>query len=132
MGTVSTRYKRAFMRALYDQREEQTGASLLRMLKDATKARYESTKAGKVLVSTAANGHSTTWEVPSDLTPTEVFEMIGELRDRYDEAVARTGSETDGTEDAAIYAEMMEKLNRVNYVVSDFRNLRSEPEEATT
>lgn len=125
MAQVSTLLKRHFLRAINDSRDDEHGTSLLELLKSATKATYSVQPTGLVLTAVAGNGHQSTWTVTGDLTPSTVAELVSELRDRYEEAVAELGG---GATDDQIFSEMMEFLKPVRSVEQDWSGLRSSRE----
>ena len=98
------------------------------LLKAATKASYARTGDGLLLTATAGNGHSNTYTIPDSLTPTDVAELISELRDRLEEAQAALGD--DATDDQ-LYTEMMARLVAVRSLEFDFSGIRSSRDSAT-
>jgi hypothetical protein len=126
---VSTLYKRAFLRKLYNSSAE-TGESLQDVLQAASDGSIQSTPAGvptsgKVLTGSAANGHSYSWSVDPKMDPVTVTELVEELFERYESAKAKLIECGNATPtDAQIYAEMVDKLNAVDSVANDFTDLR--------
>lgn len=132
MANVTTHFKRLFVRNLLwtAQADATTILALLQTLADA---RIEGAQKGKVLVGTAGNGHQSTFQIPSDFTPSDAIDLVSEILDRYDEA--RTKLIADGTAsptDTQIHDEIMAKLRPVRSIARDYFNLRTEPEEITT
>lgn len=124
-ASISTQYKRLFVRNLLWVADEK-GETLCDSLKALAKARVESSQGGKVLIATSGNGHSSSWQIPRDMSPSEAAELVGEVIDRYDEAkAALTGSPTD----AQIITEMLAKLRPINNITNDFSGLRTGREE---
>jgi hypothetical protein len=123
MAGVSTLVKQSFLRKFY-RASLRDGSSLLQILEAAEDARVDSVSRGKVLIATSGNGHTDTFQIPSDLSPTDILELVSELRRRYDEAASK-GS------DRAIYNEMMSQLQPVFSIANDFSGLRSFQEEPT-
>lgn len=122
-SVVATAYKRLTLRGLkWDA--EAASSTLTAVLKSAAQARLTETAKGKVLIATAANGHTTTFALPQNgasLTPQCAAEMISDLLDRYDKAVATLG----GTPtDAQIFAEMMAMIEPVRETLEDFSLIR--------
>lgn len=98
---------------------------MLAKLKELARARLDETQRGRVLVSTSGNGHSSTYEIPKDLSATDVVGMISQLIDRYEEAKAKLIEDgTASPTDTQIFDEMMAKLHPIRSVASDFRDLR--------
>lgn len=132
MAEVSTNFKRLFVRnLLWTAQADST--TLLAILKTLADARIEATQKGKVIISTAGNGHTTSFQIPSDFSPSDAADLIGELVDRYYEA--RDKLIADGTAsptDTQIHDEMLAKLRPIRTLARDYFNLRTEPEEITT
>lgn len=127
MASVATTFKRLFLRNLLWSAQD-SGKSLYDVLKTAAQARLSETERGKFLVSTAANGHSAEWEVPRDLSPQSIVELLSQLLDRYDEAKAYLIAEgTASPTDQQIHDEMLEKLKAVRSYRHDFTNGRVQP-----
>lgn len=123
MATVSTEYKRLFLRDLQWSAEDQN-ISLADALKAAARGRLSETKTGRVIISTAGNGKSVSFNTPSSasFSPQVAAELCSELLDRYDAAVAYLG----GTPtDADILAEMLAMLQVVAEASTDFSDLRT-------
>jgi hypothetical protein len=122
MARATTAYKRLFCRNLL-WKAEQYGDSLIETLKALAQARLTESHRGKVLVSSAANGHSDTWQVPDHFTPMDAADLCSEMLDRYDEAVDALG---DDSTDAEIHTEMLEKIGTApKSIKNDYSMLRS-------
>lgn len=132
MVAVATQFKRIFLRNLYWSAEE-SGNSLLNVLKAAVKGQIKQVGAGKVLVGSAGNGHSGSWEIPDDFNTTDATTMLGELVDRYYEAQTELTAEQDisSPTDLQIFNEMMDKLRPVTTLRHDYTGLRCEQSEET-
>jgi hypothetical protein len=106
---------------------ESGSTSLEAVLKSAAQSRLSQTESGKVLVGTAANGHSVTYALPSNgnsLTPASAAEMISYLLDLYDAAKAALGGTPTDTQ---IFNEMMARLVPAREVHHDHLSLRVGP-----
>ena len=129
MAPVTTSYKRMLLRYLL-RFAQQEGETLCDVLNDAGQARIEETQKGKILVSVAGNGHSTSWQVPQDFTPQDAAGLVSELLDRYDEAVAKLAADGNSSPtDQQVATEVLDKLRPVRSVACDFSGLRVEPVE---
>lgn len=102
-------------------------------LKAAAQARLEGTQKGKVLIATSGNGHSSTFQIPSDFTPSDAADLVSEILDRYDESKVKLIADGNATPtDEQIFGEIMDKLHAVKSLGNDFSNLRYFREEVTT
>ncbi len=132
MASVSTDLNRLFIRQLLWTSEE-GGQTLLDALKDLAKAALKKTQNGKALVATSGNGHSATYEVSKDFSPTDAAELASELLDRYDEAkAALIAAGTASPTDAQINAEMLDNCTRVDEIGADYWHLRLPATSPTT
>lgn len=118
---MPTDYKRLFLRNLKWDSED-NGAELLDTLKTASRARLSETKTGKVLVGTAVNGKTASYQIPpGSITPENITLLCAEMLDRYDEAkgflIARGTTSPTSTE---IYDEMLLLLQPVYETTADF------------
>lgn len=115
------------MRHLYKYAQDNS-VSLLAAIEAAAEGHVARVEHGKVLVAVAGNGHSSQWALPEDFGPIDAVEMISELNDRYDEALAWLIAEGDATPtDGEIRDEMMKVLRPVHSVAADFVDLRCDP-----
>lgn len=128
MASVATTFKRLFVRNLLWSAQE-AGSTLFSQLKSAAQARFQSTATGKILIATAANGHSHNWQIPNYFTPQDAAELIEELITRYEEArAALIAGGTASPTDQQIYDELMDQLQPVRSVARDFSLGRFDPE----
>ncbi len=120
MASVSTSVKRAFVR--YIQRlAVKNAATFLVTLQLFSDSQVRKVGGGKVLVGTTANLHTNTFSVPDSFNTTDAMELLSQLEDRYEEAVALLG----GTpSDADIVVEIMDKLRPVRGFVRDYTRTR--------
>jgi hypothetical protein len=130
LATVSTEYKRLFLRGLKWSAEEE-GISLYAALKAAARGRLSQTANGKVILATTGNGQSVTFSIPNEhsaFTPQAAAELCEELLTRFEAAVTATGTSAaaslDGSNDAALLTEMLALLEPITEVHSDFSELR--------
>jgi hypothetical protein len=130
MSEVTTSLKRLFVRVLLKNSQD-AGDTLYNTLMAAAVARIENTSGGKVLISTAGNGHTNTFEIPSGFTAVDAAELVSELMDRYDEAKSKliNDDDIDNPTDQQIHDEIMDKLRPVRSVTHDFSGIRTEREE---
>jgi hypothetical protein len=119
-------YQRVVLRSLMWDAEEQS-TTLAAVLKSAARARVRDTQSGKVLIGTAANGKSATYQLPPSaegMSPADIACMLGDLLDRYDEAlrflVARGVSDANSTQ---IFDEMYALLIPAHEHSHDFSGL---------
>lgn len=122
MGSVSTSYKRLFLRCVKIDAGNRT-LSIEEVLNESAVAQITATSTGVTLVSVSSNGQSYNL-LPNGgdgLTPTACAEMIEEMQTRLENAKARlaTGyTDSDGNviapnaspTDQQLFAAMMEKL----------------------
>lgn len=122
---MTTAYKKLTLRGL--QWDAEAGSlTLAAVLKSAAQARLSETSSGLVLTGTAGNGHTVSFALPAtnglSLSSESVAEMISDLLDRYDAAIAVLG----GTPtDAQIFSEMLAQLVPIRSVTDDFSQLRT-------
>jgi hypothetical protein len=120
MANVATTFKRLFVRIALKSAQE-AGDTLLSVLMASAQSRIDATQSGKVLVASSVNGHSHTWQIPSDFSPQDAAEMVSEILDRYDEAKAKLVADgTTSPTDQQIYDELMDKLQPVKSISPDF------------
>ena len=130
-ANVSTLTKQAYLETMLDAAVE-SGEPLLDLLKSARKCRVESATRGKVLTATAGNGHEASFQIPDDLTVNDALELAQEMVNRYREAkTALADDDNDSPTDTEIEDEMLDKLQPVRSIASDYTNLRCEPAEIT-
>lgn len=125
--------KQAFVEELYDA-SVASGDSFLATIKAARKAAFEISSSGRVLTSSAANGHSHVFELLKAFSPIDALNLMQEIRNRYTEANEYLVEEEDieSPTDAQIYAEMIDKIHPVKDVLNDYYGARVEPEEVTS
>lgn len=126
MGSnVATSIKRLFVRNLKwtADANDQTVAEVLQTV---AQARLSAISGGKILVSNSGNGHSSTFQVPSEVNPSDFAALASEILDRYDEASAKLIACGNATPtDAELITEILDKLPKnVTNVTNDFRGLR--------
>lgn len=123
MATTSTDWKRLFLREAAWSAPE-NGISLYETLKTAARAQLSTTATGKILVGTAGNGHSLTFNLPSNsgaLTPETVAGTCEDLLTRYELASAYLISTDIPTPtDAQILAQMMDQLVAIRSYTTNF------------
>lgn len=120
MASVATSYKRLFVRVALKNAQD-AGDKLSNVLIAYGVARIQATSTGKILVATSANGHSHNWQIPSEFNTQDAADLVSEILDRYDEAVAKLIADgTDSPTDQQIYDEIMDKLQAVRSYASDF------------
>jgi hypothetical protein len=122
VATVSTEYKRAFLRELKWTAED-GGLSLHDAIKAALRGRVQATSNGQAIVSTSANGQNVQFSLPSSgsvtgmrLNPQDIAELCEELMTRYEAAA----TETESSDDAVILTEMLALLEPVTEMEADF------------
>lgn len=124
---VSTSYKRLFLRGLKWDSEDQ-GKPILDVLKTVARARLVDTASGSVLRSTSGNGATVEFALPAGgqgITPQDAAELCEEIFTFYEVAAAGIGKNpSNPADEAAIYAEMLALLTKVDEVSSDFTCLR--------
>lgn len=123
---ITTNWKRLFLRgAKWDAAA--ASRTLIAQLQVLAQARLTESGKGRVLVATAGNGRSTTFQLPTNgagVTPLEVVDLIEELHRLYSTAVSNLG----GTPtDDQIFAEMLALLEPVVEVRNDYSGLRGVP-----
>lgn len=120
MASASTSDTRLFLRTLWWASQEQN-SSLLDGLKAAASAAVsDSSFRGKVLTYSSGNGREVRFEVPPDWSPRDLRDVLSDLLDRYDEALAKLPTATD----AQLYAEILSTLQERDGWVSDYRAVR--------
>ena len=119
---VSTPYARSYFRQLWADAQA-AGQTLLYKLQTLNSAAIAATASGQVIQSTSGNGRSVTFAVdngntkaPStNISPTDIVELLDRLNNFYDAAVA------DGeTTDSGRYAWIMERLQPIRAVRSNY------------
>lgn len=123
MGSLSTKYKRIFLRSLKWTSEENE-SSLFDVLKSAARARVSETESGLYLSATSANGASVNYALPSgsgDVSPTAITELCSELIDLYEAAKYKLGNDAS---DDDLFSEMLLQLVAVRSYSTDFGGLR--------
>ncbi len=120
---ASTTYRRLFVRwmAIEMRDRPQTLADLLDKL---IVAKVKETGSGRMLIASAANGHTAQWQVPPDFTPMDAAEMVEDICRRKDEALTYLG----GTPtDADLITEILRCLqDSDDGPIGNYRNLRNE------
>jgi hypothetical protein len=127
MGAASSSFKRLFVRRLYESAVANS-TTILALLKVATEARITETESGLALVGTMANRQQASFQIPPDFNPTDAVDLLSEIRDRYDEAVAKLiANGTASPTDAQIQTELLATIRPNRGAFSDFSKLRYEP-----
>lgn len=124
LGRVQAAIARLWLRSVY-AKVPSPYVTLLSALKAELQTRLDAVSGGTI-VSTGANGHTTTLG-PSDrnLNPEDWAETISELLDLYDRSSSvLVSSGIASPTDAQIYAEMMNRLQTVREVRADFTGIR--------
>lgn len=104
--------------------------SLGEFIEQAGLSSISQTRTGKILTMTAANGHTTQWTIAGDISPLDLADVISELADRHEEAVAYLDANSlDETNEELIFTEIMDKLRPVKTVYNDYSKLRCGPTE---
>ena len=119
MAQASARFARLFLRVL-KRRMDRDQTPLADLLLDAAEGQVQSVAGGIVLVATSGNGHQHSYQLDPSLGPRDVADMVSDLLDRHDAAVA----ELTGADDNDVYREMMDRLEPVDAVEQDYSLLR--------
>lgn len=83
-----------------------------------------STKSGRFLIKSAANGHNAEWQIPTDWTPLDSAEMLEDIIRRKEEAATYLG---DSPTDDALIEEILRCLTDSDDApINDYRSLRDE------
>lgn len=121
-ASVPTEYKRQFLRSLlWDSLDN--GETLAQTLKNVARARLAETNRGKVLINTAANGKSATYQIPPGygITPADITCLCEELLTRYDEAFALIDArQVPAPTDQQIHDEILALMQPIHEASADF------------
>ena len=126
---LNSRQKRSALRALKTEvttltPTASTYATLSAALEGKNADAVAAVSSGQI-VSAAGNGKSTTWATGVDgSSASDWSEAWGEFLDTYDLAVEALDAAEDGTDDADIFAEMLDRLQPVTKTRSDFSGMR--------
>jgi hypothetical protein len=109
-------FKRAFLRRLWESTDDST--TLKADLIAASVGQVSNLEAGYLIQSVSQAGHATSFSVPpgAALTPQTLAELCEDLLQRYDESAA----DLDSSDQAAIYADMLNNLRPIRRIRSDF------------
>lgn len=124
---TSTNYKRLFLRGLKWDAED-SGQSLLEVLKTASRARLTSTQTGAVLRSTAGNGKTVEFSLPANgqgLSPQDAAELCEEIFGLYEAAAAGLSVAATAANESVIFPEMLALLTSAHEVHADYAELRA-------
>lgn len=114
--------KRAFLRTIHWDALAKS-VTLEDALKVALQGQIQEVATGKVLTGATSNGTTVTFSMPGSsagMTPQDIARMVASLFDLLESAKADLESPTD----AAIFAEMMERLKPIANVHMDYGGLR--------
>lgn len=118
--SVRTTDKRALLRVI-QWGAQSARTSLAVALQTALQGHVDEVGGGKVLVGTQANGQSVSFQLPASFDAVSAMRAVSELYDLYEQSAAALDS---GASDAAIFAEMMDRLKAVKTFQTDHRFLR--------
>ena len=129
MAQIRAEIKRGFLRSLY--RQAKLNAQALSDALDAFQDHgFMALKSGRLLVSSSGNGHSSTFQLPTQwqqFTPDEVFSLSEELEQVYADAITTLNTNGNATpNDDQIFAVMIDddRLADIDSVGRDYSLLR--------
>jgi hypothetical protein len=128
LATVSTNVKRAIVRELF-RKAEREGKPIRDILDAYQTARVGEPSTGRVIVSTSANGQSTTFANIGGITQDELLDLSEELITRYEAALTAleydASEATDPANLSAIRTEILALLVESNEAYADFTEIRA-------
>lgn len=117
-----------FVQCLKWDAEDQS-VSFFDSLKTACRARLAENQSGRVLIGSMGNGKQVTYALPqgaSDLTPSAIASLCGELLRRYNEAKADLIAGGNATPtDEQIYDELVGRIQPITQSFCDFSEVRN-------
>ena len=133
MVQVPSELKRLFLQSIFDQLGG--GISLLDALKAFSLAQFTQLQSGRLIVSTAGGGYSTTLKMPGSgrFEQDQVGAMAQQFREIYSDVISNAlvaippvTLNTDGTDDATILASMLadDRMQGVRTSMIDVTGLR--------
>ncbi len=132
MADISSELKRGFLRSIW-RAANKAGVKLLAALEGFQSTKYESVKAGRIVIQDSSNGHSVTFSIPSigsQLTSEQVFSLAEELIETYELVVIQMAAATPpvtGAADSIIFDAIMgaDNLNQTREQFGNYLALRA-------